>query len=61
MSGIKGQTWKNKREKNKQIWSSIDPELYDRIEKVAGYNRWSMSATVEFIIEKYFGVFDDPR
>lgn len=55
MTGKKGQKWNTDRPAPRVKSSvSLKPELFDRVKEIADDRRWTVSATIEYIIEEYF-------
>ena len=54
MAGKKGQKWSTDRPDPKiQTSVSMKPDVLKKINDIADENRWSVSATIEFICEKW--------
>ena len=55
MAGKKGQKWATDRpEPRKKLNINIKPELYDKIQEKAELRKWTMSHTIEELLNETF-------
>lgn len=52
MAGAKGKSGRKKKEIKKiQLCTSVDPDVYNKIEEIADKHRWTISSAISYLAE----------
>ncbi len=62
MAGKLGKSGRKKKNSKKvQLCTSIDPDMYERIETIADNNRWTISGAISYLAELGLKKYDKEK